>query len=266
MTLPFYWVDAFTNRVFGGNPAGLVPLAHWLPAATMQAIARQNGLAETAFFVRTGPARWHLRWFTPESEINLCGHATLATAHLILRELRLPTSTLTFDTLSGPLTVQSGPEGRLVLDFPAWPAQALSDDAVRAAITTALGGPAPVWLGKARDVIAVFPTAEDVRALQPDFIALGKLSDVVGVIATAPGEDCDFVSRFFAPGAGIPEDPVTGSAHCTLMPYWVEKLGRPDLHARQLSARGGELWCKLSGTRVHIAGQAVTYLRGTLTL
>lgn len=266
MILPFYWVDAFADRVFRGNPAGLVPLAHWLPDAIMQAIARQNGLAETAFFVRTGPARWHLRWFTPATEIDLCGHATLATAFLLQRELGVAAATLTFDSLSGPLVVSTGQAGRLMLDFPARPPVAVEENDVPGGLLTALGGPAPRWIGRARDLFCVYRHAEEVCDLQPDFAALGRAASA-GVIVTAPGgDDCDFVSRFFAPALGINEDPVTGSSHCTLVPYWAGQLDRTALHARQISARGGELWCEAQGERIRIAGHAVVYLRGTLSV
>lgn len=265
MQLPFYWVDAFTDRVFGGNPAGIVPLARWLPDATMQAVARQNGLAETAFFVRTGRERWHLRWFTPAAEIDLCGHATLGTAHLLRHELRVAGGPMTFDTLSGPLVVTPAAEGRLSMDFPSRPPAGEVDAGLIHALATALGGAAPTWVGRSRDLFCVYPDAAAVLSLQPDFAALARI-ETFGIIVTSPGDDCDFVSRFFAPRVGIPEDPVTGSAHCTLVPYWAERLGRDRLFARQVSPRGGQLWCQHRGARIQIGGKAVTYLRGTLTV
>jgi PhzF family phenazine biosynthesis protein len=259
MNLPFFWVDAFTDHVFAGNPAGVVPLERWLPDDTMQHIARENGLSETAFFVRTGPGQHHLRWFTPAIEVDLCGHATLASAHVLWTELRGKADRLTFASRSGPLQVGRAGD-RLELDFPsqpAAPAPAPSD------LIAALGRE-PEHVGRAGTRwLCVFGRAAEVRSLQPDQARLAQVTPG-RVIVTAPGDDCDFVSRFFAPDAGIAEDPVTGSAHCTLTPYWAERLGKPRLHARQVSARGGELWCELRGARVAIAGRAVTYLRGAL--
>jgi PhzF family phenazine biosynthesis protein len=260
MSLPLYWIDAFTDRLFAGNPAGVVPLEAWPDDALMRRIAFENGLAETAFLVKTGPDRFHLRWFTPAVEVDLCGHATLAAAFVVFTQLGAAGDVLTFDSRSGPLHVTRLANGRLELDFPARPAPAVTPDP---ALGRALGA-APEHVAQARDTLCVFPRAEDVLALRPDFAALARL-DTFAVIATAPGGDCDFVSRFFAPRAGINEDPVTGSAHCTLTPYWAARLGRQRLHARQVSPRGGELWCELAGDRVRIAGHAVLYLRGEIS-
>lgn len=261
MSLPFYWIDAFTDRVFAGNPAGVVPLNEWPPDALLQSIAFENGLAETAYFVRTGEDRYDLRWFTPTLEVDLCGHATLAAAFVIFTQLGAVGDILTFATRSGPLRVARLADGRLELDFPSRPAQPANPapELVRAL------GAAPDFVAQARDTLCVFARAEDVLALRPDFRALAAL-DTFAVIATAPGPDCDFVSRFFAPRAGIDEDPVTGSAHCTLTPYWAKRLGRTQLHARQVSARGGELWCELAGDRVKIAGHAALYLQGSIEI
>lgn len=260
MKLPFYWVDAFTDKIFHGNPAGVVRLEHWLPDAAMQRIAFENGLAETAFFVPVTPGRFHLRWFTPAVEIDLCGHATLATAHVVFAEPGHAGDRIVFDSRSGPLTVtRRGP--LLELDFPSRPA---APGPVPPDLSAGLGA-TPRLVAKSRDYLCVFTTAAEVRALKPDFAVLNRL-DALGIIVTAPGEDCDFVSRFFAPRAGIAEDPVTGSSHCSLMPYWAERLGRTTLHARQLSTRGGELFCELRGDRVGIAGRAALYLRGEITL
>jgi PhzF family phenazine biosynthesis protein len=259
MSLPFYWIDAFTDRVFAGNPAGVVPLARWPDAAMMQRVAFENGLAETAFFVKTGVDRYYLRWFSPSVEIDLCGHATLAAGFVVFTELGATGDVLTFHTRSGPLTVTRLPDGRLELDFPARPGQ---PGAITPALTRALGA-APEQVAHARDTLCVFAREEDVLALRPDFAAVAQL-DTFGVIATAPGKDCNFVSRFFVPRAGINEDPVTGSAHCTLVPYWAARLGRKRLHARQVSTRGGELWCELVDDRVRMAGHAVLYLRGEI--
>ncbi|MFZ5494280.1 MAG: PhzF family phenazine biosynthesis protein [Verrucomicrobiota bacterium] len=261
MNLPLYWIDAFTDRVFAGNPAGVVPLDAWLPDALMQRIAFENGLAETAFFVKTGEHRFDLRWFTPDAEVDLCGHATLATAFAVFTQLGSTGEVLTFDSRSGPLLVARLADGRLELDFPSRPAVPCAPPP---ALLQGLGA-VPAHYAQAQANLAVFSTAAQVRALKPDFAALATLEQY-GTIATAPGEDCDFVSRFFAPRVGVPEDPVTGSAHCVLAPYWAARLGKKRLHARQLSRRGGELWCELAGDRVRIAGHAVLYLKGELSL
>lgn len=261
MGLPFYWIDAFTDRVFAGNPAGVVPLTEWPPDALLQSIAFENGLAETAYFVRTGEDRYDLRWFTPALEVDLCGHATLAAAFVIFTQLGAASDILAFATRSGPLQVTRLADGRLELDFPSRPAQPVSP---APELVRALGAP-PDFVAQARDTLCVFARAEDVLALRPDFRALAAL-DTFAVIATAPGRDCDFVSRFFAPRAGIDEDPVTGSAHCTLAPYWAKRLGKTQLHARQVSTRGGELWCELAGDRVKIAGHAALYLQGSIEI
>jgi PhzF family phenazine biosynthesis protein len=259
MNLPLYWIDAFTDTVFTGNPAGVVPLDRWPDDAFMQRIAFENGLAETAFFVKTGENRYHLRWFTPSAEVDLCGHATLATAFVVFTQLGASDDVLTFESRSGPLLVTRLADGRLELDFPSRPAVPASPPI---ALIQGLGA-TPVYYAQAQANLAVFNNAADVRALRPDFAALATLEQY-GTIVTAPGEDCDFVSRFFAPGVGVPEDPVTGSAHCVLTPYWAARLGKKRLHARQVSARGGELWCEQAGDRVKISGYAVLYLKGTI--
>ncbi len=257
MNLDFYWIDAFSDRPFAGNPAGVVPLEAWLPDELMQRIARENGLSETAFFVPVAPGRYRLRWFTSAVEIDLCGHATLASAFVLRRHLGVD-GPLRFDTMSGELCVE--PDGdRLALDLPSRPPTAL---AVTPALVAALGCE-PQEVGLARDLLCLLGSEAELRALEPDFDAITRL-DTHAVIVTAPGDDCDFVSRFFAPQVGVPEDPVTGSAHCTLVPYWAARTGRDVLRARQVSARGGELWCELRGERVRVAGHAVTYLRGTI--
>jgi predicted PhzF superfamily epimerase YddE/YHI9 len=260
MQLPLYWIDAFVRRVGGGNPAAVVPLDAFPDDALLQRIAFENGLSETAFYVRTGPARFHLRWFTPAVEVDLCGHATLATAHVLFHELGEPGAAVTFDTRSGPLVVTRRAEGRIELDFPARPPQPI---VAPPALLAGLGAaPAEVLLSP-RMWLCVFATARAVAGLRPDHARLATLQPG-RFIVTAPGDDCDFVSRFFAPDAGIPEDPVTGSAHCTSVPYWAARLGRTALHARQISARGGELWCTLDGDRVRMAGDSVLYLRGQI--
>lgn len=257
MELPIFQIDAFSSRVFGGNPAAVVPLTKWLPDDVLQAIAAENNLAETAFFVRQGD-HYALRWFTPAVEVDLCGHATLATAHLLFARFEPEAERVRFTTQSGWLEVSRDGD-RLALDFPARPPLPCT---VPAALTAALGTQ-PVEVLASRDYFVVLRSAEAVRAVKPDFALLGTL-DRAAVIVTAPGDDCDFVSRFFAPGMGIPEDPVTGSAHCTLIPYWSRRLGKISLLARQLSARGGELHCEDRGERVAIGGHTVLYLEGTI--
>jgi PhzF family phenazine biosynthesis protein len=261
MSLPLFWIDAFTRRIFAGNPAGVVPLERWLPDDVMQRIAFENGLSETAFFVGTGPGQYHLRWFTPAVEVDLCGHATLASAHVLWTELGESAKLITFASRSGPLHVTRAGD-RLELDFPSQPAV----PAAAPELLIQSLGRQPELVGRAGTRwFCVFAQAADVRALRPDQARLAQVTPG-RVIVTAPGDDCDFVSRFFAPDAGIAEDPVTGSAHCTLTPYWAERLGKTRLHARQVSARGGELWCELRGDRVGLAGHAVTYLRGELSV
>lgn len=257
MKLPYYVVNAFTRRRFGGNPAGVCPLDRWLEDATMQSLAAENRLSETAFFVPRG-ADYDLRWFTPAREVDLCGHATLASAWVLFHRRGRGTDAVTFHTRSGALAVRRDGE-RLGLDLPARPG---APAAVRDALAEALGA-RPLEAYAARDVMCVFADERDVAALAPDFAKLEALN-LFGVIATAPGTDADFVSRFFAPSAGVPEDPVTGSAHCTLVPYWAKRLGKARLFARQISARGGELWCEERGERVIVAGDATPYLEGTI--
>ena len=257
MELPIFQIDAFTGRVFGGNPAAVVPLTKWLPDPVLQAIAAENNLAETAFFVRQSD-HYALRWFTPAVEVDLCGHATLATAHLLFTRFEPEAERLRFTTQSGWLEVSRDGD-RLALDFQARPPLPC---AVPESLAAALGTQ-PVEVLGARDYFVVLRSAEAVRAIKPDFARLATL-DRAAVIVTAPGEDCDFVSRFFAPAMGIPEDPVTGSAHCTLIPYWSRRLGKISLLARQLSARGGELFCEDRGERVAIAGHSVLYLEGII--
>ncbi len=257
MNIPYYQVDTFTDRVFSGNPAGVCPLADWPPDALLQSIATENNLSETAFVVQRGE-HFELRWFTPAVEIDLCGHATLATAHVLFRHLGLRAESVTFETRSGRLAVSRAGD-MLTLDFPARPGAAC---AAPPDLARGLGA-TPATTAKARDYLAVFESEDMVRDLRPDLAALLRL-DCLGIIATAPGKDCDFVSRFFAPRAGVPEDPVCGSAHCTLIPYWAARLGKTHLFARQLSPRGGELFCEYRGERVGIGGRAATYSSGFL--
>jgi predicted PhzF superfamily epimerase YddE/YHI9 len=261
MEIPIHHLDAFvTDGVFTGNPAAVCPLGAWLPDEVMQKIATENNLSETAFFVG-GSGEYQIRWMTPVSEIDLCGHATLASAHVVFTTLEPGRKDVRFHSKSGPLSVRADGD-RLVLDFPSRPAQRRD---LQPEIAEALGRP-PVELWFARDYFAVFATADEVRGLAPDMARLRRL-DLAGVAATAPGSgDVDFVSRFFAPGYGIDEDPATGSTHCTLVPYWSHRLGKTRLHARQLSARGGDLVCEDLGQRVAIAGRVASYLEGTLKI
>ena len=258
MRIPIHHVDAFTDRLFGGNPAAVCRLDGWLPDAVLQAIAAENNLSETAFVVATGDGH-AIRWFTPATEVDLCGHATLAAAH-VLFALDPARAELRFSSPSGPLAVRRHGD-LLELDFPARPPRPVPPEPELAA---ALGA-VPLELHASRDRLALYESAAAVRALMPDFARLAAL-DLFGVIATAPGEGCDFVSRYFAPREGVPEDPVTGSAHCTLAPFWAARLGKTSLHARQISRRGGELRCTLAGDRVRIAGRAVTYLEGEIEI
>lgn len=265
MELPIYQVDAFTSRLFGGNPAAVVPLPgnDWLPDAVMQDIAAENNLAETSFILRNG-SRWKLRWFTPGLEIDLCGHATLAAAHVIFAHLDTAADQVAFDTRSGELVVSRdrAESGMLAMDFPARPAEPC---AVDSRLKQALGGKPKQVLASERDYLVVYGSEAEVAALEPDLRELWHV-DRFAVIVTAPGKEVDFVSRFFAPKAGVDEDPVTGSAHCTLIPYWAARLGKQTLTARQISKRVGELACELKGARVRIAGHSVEYLRGTITI
>jgi PhzF family phenazine biosynthesis protein len=259
MTIPIYQADAFTDKLFGGNPAAICPLTEWLPDAVMQQIALENNLAETAFFVKNENG-YLLRWFTPELEIDLCGHATLASAHILFTELGYDQDTIHFDTVkAGTLAVKRDGD-KYSMDFPSRPPGYAE---LPAGLVEALGGKEPAEVLRSRDYFLVYEDEEFIRDMAPNHFALAKV-DSLGIIVTAPGKEVDFVSRFFAPAAGVPEDPVTGSAHCNLIPYWAGKLGKDKLHAYQLSARKGELWCELKGDRVLMAGNAVTYLKGEI--
>lgn len=260
MKIKLFQVDAFASRVFEGNPAAVCPLGHWLDDALLQAIAAENNLSETAFFVPS-PEGFKLRWFTPLAEVDLCGHATLAAAHVLFTHLGHAGESVHFDTRSGPLGVTRRRDGLLEMDFPARPP---APGGPRAELARALGA-TPAEVLAADDYIAVFDDEEIVRAIRPDQALLGQL-DRRGVAVTAPGTQADFVSRFFAPKLGVPEDPVTGSAHCELAPYWGARLGKTRLDARQLSPRGGSLSCQLDGERVRLAGSAVSFLEGEIRL
>ena len=255
-----YQVDAFTSRAFEGNPAAVCPLRAWLPDALMQAIAEENNLSETAFFSPSGQGDYDLRWFTPKNEAVLCGHATLASAAVIFDKLGYTEEEVRFHTRSGLLRVRRV-SGGFSMTFPASvPVSCDAPPALEAGL-----GAAPEETLAAMDYIAVFKTEADVRRIVPDDAQLARL-DRRGVIATAPGAECDFVSRFFAPKSGIPEDPVTGSAHCELAPFWGERLGRTRLDARQLSKRGGSLRCELDGEHVLLIGDVVHFMEAEITL
>lgn len=259
MEISFYQIDAFAGEVFSGNPAGVCLLDRWLKDDVLQSIAAENNLPETAFLVREKD-HYALRWFTPKVEIDLCGHATLASGHVVFEFVDPEANRVEFASKSGRLSVeQKG--GLLLMDFPARrPTLVLPPDGIDSIL-----GATPSEVRLSRDLMVVFENEEVVLGMKPDFAGIARL-DSFAVIVTAPGNECDFVSRFFAPRAGIPEDPVTGSAHCTLIPYWAERLGKTHLHARQLSERGGELYCENRGERVSIGGHAVTYLQGTITI
>ncbi|MGR3809901.1 PhzF family phenazine biosynthesis protein [Jiulongibacter sp. NS-SX5] len=258
MKLKIYQADAFTSKVFGGNPAAIIPLEDWLSDELMQNIALENNLSETAYVVKKAD-RYEIRWFTPTIEVNLCGHATLAAAHILFEELNESGNIIHFDSKSGPLSVSRDSRG-LTLDFPTEKPQAgslpegLADCFNVSATETLIAG---------EDFFLVYQSEEEVKSLNPDFNKLAHIK-CRGVICTAPGNEVDFVSRFFAPAAGINEDPVTGSAHVKLCPYWSERLGKQELTAWQTSARKGELICQDKGERTLISGSAVTYLKGEI--
>jgi len=261
MEIAIHHLDAFvTDGVFTGNPAGVCPLADWLPDEVMQKIAAENNLAETAFFVG-GNGEYRIRWMTPTIEIDLCGHATLASAHVVFTKLEPGRKDVRFTSRSGPLSVRADGD-RLVLDFPSRPPRRLD---LQPDVAQALGRP-PAELWASRDYLAVFATADEVRGLTPDMALLRRL-EPAAVVATAPGSgDVDFVSRFFAPGYGIDEDPATGSTHCMLVPYWSRRLGKRRVHALQVSARGGDLVCDDLGERVTIGGRVAVYLEGKIRI
>jgi len=255
MKIKIYQIDAFANKIFSGNPAAVCPLDEWIDETLMQNIAQENNLAETAFFVKLGDV-YQIRWFTPVKEVELCGHATLASAYVIFKYLEQKADIIKLTSKSGPLFVTSESE-KIALDFPSIP-PVLCD--IPEYFVQALGA-RPESIMSCNNYFAIFESEDQVAAIVPDFSMLFKL-DLQGVIITAPGENADFVSRYFAPKYGIPEDPVTGSAHCTLIPYWANRLNKTQLTARQISKRGGELFCEGLGDRVKIAGCAVEYLSG----
>ncbi len=259
MNIPIYQIDAFSNRVFAGNPAAVCPLEEWLEDSVLQAIAQENNLSETAFFV-TEENGYHIRWFTPVAEVDLCGHATLATAFVIFNYLEPSLSEVNFTSRSGRLTVVRENE-LLSMDFPSQPP--LPCEAPKELVNGLRKEPLEVLYSE--DYFVLFSSEKQIRELNPDMGMLKKL-DLRGVIVTAKGNKVDFVSRFFAPKFGIDEDPVTGSAHCALTPYWANKLKKKNLHAHQVSQRGGELFCKDCGDRVKISGRAVKFMEGIIAI
>jgi len=260
VNIPIYQIDAFAESLFTGNPAAVCPLDAWLPDELMQKIAAENNLAETAFFAKEGSG-YRIRWFTPAVEVDLCGHATLATAHVAFAFEGHQGAVIEFASRSGTLRVRKD-GARLVLDFPADPPARVSSPE---GLAEALGcRPAQVWRGRT-DYLLIYEQEADVARMAPDFQRLGAV-EARGIIVSAPGNEVDFVSRFFGPRVGIDEDPVTGSAHTTLTPYWSTRLGKTELSAMQLSRRRGWLRCRMAGDRVEIAGRAVPYLRGTIEI
>lgn len=263
MELPIYQVDAFADAVFKGNPAAIMPLEQWLDDAMLQAIAMENNLSQTAYLVKNDSG-YDLRWFTPQVEVDLCGHATLAAAHVLFDHLDYAHDEILFSTRSGELRVKRSATG-LTLDFPATELVTMDVDL---AVCNALGAVASEAMLPAKNpsqALYVYEFEEDVAGLTPDFPALLAASEHC-IIATAPGDNCDFVSRFFGPQVGIDEDPVTGSAHCALVTYWAGRLHLNELQARQISARGGSLSCELRDGRVFMTGTAVTFMVGVVTM
>jgi len=258
MELDLYQIDAFTGEVFKGNPAAVCPLNEWPPDPVLQSIASENNLSETAFFVSEGEG-FRIRWFTPASEVDLCGHATLASAYVLFAILGYTRDSIVFMSKSGELRVSLDSKNRLVMDFPSQPPKpcACPGNLVKGL------GKEPVEVLFHDDYMAVFENEEDILSLFPKFDVL-RLLDLRGVIVTAPGKDADFVSRFFAPKYDINEDPVTGSSHCELTPYWSARLGKKQLKAKQVSRRGGEIICELKKDRVFLTGRAVKYMEGKI--
>lgn len=258
MKLTIYQVDAFTKEVFKGNPAAVCPLDEWIDAELMQKIALENNLSETAFFVKTGDV-YEIRWFTPTFEIDLCGHATLASAYVIFEVLKLGANIINFHShKSGELSVEKNGDV-LTLDFPSRP---VSPAEVPQSLIEAIGK-TPKEVFKSRDYFLVYENEQEISGINPNFSKLLEI-DTLGVIVTAKGDSADFVSRFFAPEVGVFEDSVTGSSHCNLIPFWAERLGKTEMFARQISARGGELFCELKGERVKIGGNATLYMKGEI--
>lgn len=256
MELDIYQVDAFTNRVFGGNPAAVCPLEDWIDPSVMQKIAAENNLAETAFFVKKGD-HYEIRWFMPHDEIDLCGHATLASAFVIFNYLQPDLDVISFTSQSGPLKAQKDKEGNIVLDFPSRPPERIE---IPSEIFSAFNHK-PTEAAASRDLILLYQSEEEIRTLEYDLSFLKNLPYLC-IVPTAKGAEVDFVSRVFDANASMPEDPVTGSAHASLIPYWQKRLGKSSMTAKQLSEREGDLICTINKDRVYMAGQAVLYLKG----
>jgi PhzF family phenazine biosynthesis protein len=259
MNIPIYQVDAFTSEVFSGNPAAVCIIEEWLDDNIMQSIASENNLSETAFIVQRD-GQFKIRWFTPRTEVDLCGHATLASALVLFEEELIEDNTVTFESQSGPLTVEHLDNGLLSMNFPsrrpiACEKPEVLEDALDTNVVATLAS---------RDLLVILENEEEVSNLLPNLELLSRIKEYMAVIVSAKGNKVDFVSRFFAPNAGIPEDPVTGSSHCTLIPYWSEQLNKDKLHALQLSPRGGELFCEDMGGRVVMKGKAVMYMKGEI--
>jgi PhzF family phenazine biosynthesis protein len=270
MKLKLWQIDAFANKPFEGNPAAIVPLDTWIDATLMQKIAGENNLAETAFFVRTGAGKYDLRWFTPESEVDLCGHATLASAWLIFEKIDPSLNLVAFETRSGTLVVERGANGMNTMSLPSDPVIPYEEqNGFAKQIGDALGIVPPSEIYKGHYILAVWDNAKTIRAIGDCGNIAGVLRplDLWGLIATAPGDQrYDIVSRFFAPDKGVPEDPVTGSAHCALVPFWAKRLGKNTLKARQASPRGGDLICTNDGARTILAGPCALYLTGEIEI
>lgn len=260
MKLPIFQVDAFSSSAFSGNPAAVCPLKEWLPAEVMQQIAAENNLSETAFFINDGK-QYQLRWFTPTVEVDLCGHATLASAHVLFEEMGYSEDKIEFNTKSGLLTVEKE-NGRLMMNFPASDMDPVQGPEV---MFKGLGIQRVSEVYKSDDYMVVLNSEEEVAGLKPDFSLLNEVA-ARGIIVTAPGNKVDFVSRFFAPQSGVDEDPVTGSAHTKTTPYWAKKLGKDELEAAQISRRGGLLTCRYKGNRVEILGETITFMKGEISI
>jgi PhzF family phenazine biosynthesis protein len=260
MKLTLYQVDAFTEKVFGGNPAAVIPLDNWIDESLIQKIAMENNLSETAFFVKNGQD-FDIRWFSPVLEIDLCGHATLAAAYVLFNYLDHNKKKITFNSKSGPLIVEKKNE-LLLMDFPSWKPERAQD--YPAELPAGLGNPEIIGVYKSRDWLVELYNEDAVRKCLPDFGSMKKIKDMI--IITAPGKEVDFVSRFFAPNAGIDEDPVTGSAHSQLIPFWYDKLGKQKMDARQLSRRGGEIYCEDKGNRVIMGGRCAFYMKAEIEI
>lgn len=258
--MKLYQVDAFTDKVFSGNPAAVVPLENWLSEEEMQSISAENNLSETAYFVEESDGSYKIRWFTPKTEVDICGHATLASAHVLYEHMDFNGEKVIFQSKSGKLTVEKK-DNIYWMNFPSNPPEPIP---VPKLLPDSIGT-IPVYTGVNRDMLVLLHDEDTVRSVRPDFSLLEKM-EVRGIIITAKGSDCDFVSRYFAPSMGIYEDPVTGSAHTLLTPFWGKRLGKSSLEARQVSKRGGNIMCKQKRDRVEIGGAAVTYLTGDINI